>query len=109
MVRLIVQVVISAASINADTFGAWGIWVNTALTAVDAVLDLYDWYLHANFTNRLTLTSDFSQYWNKSYDIRTARRVRGEQRSLDFVATNNAASGANIVWSVNARMLLKGS
>ena len=109
VVRMIIDVIIKGATINAFNFGAFGVMVNTAGATLDAIIDLYDWYLHQNWAQTNTLTNDSAQWYRRSYDIRTARRVRGEQRSLDFAITNNAASPGSIVWTVNSRMLLKGS
>ena len=101
--------VIRVVTVSADSFGAFGVLVNTAASAIDAVLDLYDYYLHQNFQFIQSATTDGSQQYRQRYDIRTARRVRGEDRSLDFVITNNAAAGTSLVWSASSRLLLKGS
>ena len=109
IVRLIIDVVIRSAVAGQTLFGAWGVFMNTAQSAIDTILDLYDYYLHQNWSVLQSNANDTAQAWRRSYDIRTARRVRGEQRHLDFAITNNAASGGSAIWNVSARMLLKGS
>jgi len=108
-VRMILNVIIRSEVLNQANFGAYGVLVNTALSTIDAILDLYDYYVHRNWHVLQVAPTDLAQAEREDYDIRTARRVRGEQRSLDFVITNNAASGGAIRWTVGARLLLKGS
>jgi len=107
VIRLILDVVIRAEAINLVSFGAFGVLVNTTQTIVDVILDLFDYYLHQNWRASTTLVQDPSQMYTRRYDIRTARRLRGSERSLDFVITNNAASAGSVNWTVSARMLLK--
>jgi len=109
VIRMILKVVINSETINQDNFGAFGAFLNVNFQAVDTILDLLDYYLHQNWTNVLTLANDSSQYWERNYDIRTARRIRGNDRQLDFAVTNNAGSAGSIKWSVDARLLLKAS
>ncbi len=108
VIRMIISVVIRTLTVTVGTFGAFGVFVNTAASAIDAIIDLYNYYLHQNWWNTNTVIRDYNQTYRREYDIRTARRVSGEQRSLDFAITNNAAAAASIEWSVNARLLLRG-
>ncbi len=109
VVRMIIEVLLRSNALNQSNFGAYGVLLRTGAATIDAILDLYDYYLHQNWTNRANIPSDPAQSYRQRYDIRSARRVRGEQRSLDFIMTNNAASAGNVIWAVSARMLLKGS
>jgi len=109
IVRMILTVLIRSSTTNVVNFGAWGVLVNTAALVVDAIIDLYDYYIHQNWTNVANVVNDSAGMWTREYDIRTARRLRGENRTLDFVITNNAASGGTIFWTASARFLLKGS
>jgi len=109
VVRMILEVIVHTVTVNQNVFGAFGVMVNTAVSAIDAILDLYDYYLHQNFYTTAVSPNALGASEVHRYDIRTARRVRGEQRTLDFVITNNAASVSSLNWSVSARMLLKGS
>ena len=109
VVRMIVEVVIKSVGLNQVNFGAYGVFVNVAFSVVDAILDLLDYYLHTNWENVTNSVNDSAQTYRRSYDIRTARRVRGEQRQLDFIATSNSGSSGVVQWTVNSRLLLKGS
>ena len=101
--------IIRSVVVNNVNFGAWGVFVNIGFSVVDAILDLLDYYLHQNWQNVANSVNDRAQATIRSYDIRTARRIRGEDRTLDFTIVNNAASAGNIEWTVNSRCLLKGS
>ena len=105
VIRLIVEVTHRALLANLPYQGAYGVMVNTIRQTVDVILDLFDYYLHKNFIG-ISPTAN-NNNTREQYDIRTARRVRGSERSLDFVITNNAASATTMVWSVSARMLLR--
>ena len=109
VVRMIIDVIIRPLANNQAIFGAYGVLVNVGLATVDAILDLYDYYLHANFQNISTSINDASQNYRRAYDIRTARRVRGENRALEAVVTNNAGSGTSVIWTISSRLLLKAS
>ncbi len=106
---MIIEVIIGSLVANNANFGAWGVLVNVGFSAVDAILDLLDYYLHKNWFNITNTPNDRAQVSRRDYDIRTARRVRGEQRQLDFVITNNGASAGSVVWTMSSRCLLKGS
>ena len=54
------DVIIKSTAVNLANFGAFGVFVNTAFFAVDAILDLYDWYLHQNWTNLVSAVNDES-------------------------------------------------
>ena len=107
VVRLILDVVIRPAVQDLNVFGAFGAMINVAFTAVDVILDLYDYYLHQNFFVRTNDVNSGEESYKRSYDLRTARKIRGADRHLDFVITNNSGSGASLIWSMSARMLLK--
>ena len=109
VVRMILDVILRANANNQALFGAYGVFVNTALSAIDTILDLYDYYVHQNWTQISVNANDTAQAYVRRYDIRTARRVRGEQRSLSFAITNNSGSAGSVIWAVSARCLLKGS
>ena len=106
VVRMILDVAVRASSINLTAFGAFGVLVTTTRTLIDVILDLFDYYLHQNFVVQSDTVDDPSTY-RKSYDIRTARRVRGSERALEFVITNNSSSSVSLFWSASARLLLK--
>ncbi len=106
---MILSVVVKSAVLNQVNFGAYGVYVRVGAVVIDTILDLYDYYLHQNWDNVTSSVSDAAQMYRKDYDIRTARRIRGEDRQLTFAITNNAASGGSIVWTVSGRFLLKAS
>jgi len=107
VIRLILEVVVRGVTNNASGFGAFGVMVNSTRTLVDVILDLFDYYLHQNFSTNQFATLNAVEPARYRYDLRTARKLRGGERALDFVITNNSASGTGIVWTVSARMLLK--
>ena len=94
-------------ALNQVNFGAFGVAVRTGTAVIDVILELLDYYLHQNWVNVVSNVGDSTQWFQKDYDIRTARRLRGQGRHLDFLVTNNSASAGSIRWSVNARLLLK--
>ena len=107
VIRMILDVVVKAVNINLPVFGAFGVLVNTTQTVIDVILDNYGYYLHQNYHAITSNANDNAQMYRKSYDIRTARRVRGDEPSLDFVITNNSGSSSPLIWSASARLLLK--
>ena len=86
-----------------NVFGSWGIYVCTdAVSIVQPIFDLLDYYVHRNHFARSgdTEQNDFNG------DIRTARKVRGENRLLRF--TFEAAGGSgSCTMRFSARMLLQ--
>ena len=98
---------------NSDTFGQFGITLVTrdAIAAGAASLpsplaDNVDWYLRDGFA--YTQSALISE--QQTYDIRTARRVRGEDRSMVFLLSVSAAAGSALSqFSLNFRLLIQRS
>ena len=108
VVRMLIDVIVRSAAINQFNFGAYGVLVRIGTSVIDMILSLLGYYLHKNWdTISGGPLEDMAQFHTRSYDIRTARRVRGENRKLDFGITNNSGSGGSIRWSVHCRLLLK--
>ena len=107
--RMILDVAIHAITLDQHTFGAFGAYVAIGLAGVDAIINLLDYYVHQNWDSEVSSTSQEHQRRRFKYDIRTARRVRGEQRSLNFTLTNNSSSGSSVEYFVQGRFLLKAS
>jgi len=75
------------------------------VTVPSPITDLVDWYWHANFNvnNIGTEVLDVSP----PVDIRTARNIRGEDRTLQFIFEVNAAAGTGMSdMSISTRLLL---
>ena len=108
VVRMILRVIIRSASQNQYNFGGYAVLVKTGTAVIDVILGLFDYYLHQNWS---TITGasleDSSNFYQRDYDIRTARRLRGMDRRLEFMVTNNSAGAGSIRWDVSARLLLK--
>jgi len=73
----------------------------------DPSVDLVDWYYLDGFyldegANSALRVNRFP------FDIRTARKIRGEDRTLVFVLDNNSAAGFDVKFSVFTRLLLQG-
>ena len=109
VIRLLLEVSLRSIGTGATGFGAFGVMVNSTRTLVDVILDLFDYYLHQNWNISPQDPTAFNPAGTirYRYDIRTARVLRGSERALDFVITNNSASGNSVKWTANARMLLK--
>ena len=102
--RMILDVHIRQNAINLNIDGAFAVYVGDENGAggVDPLIDFFDYYLHQNFAQR----DDEVNYKDYHYDIRTARRVRGETRALEFNLTNSSGSASALTFSVSARLLL---
>ena len=107
VVRTILRVIIRSDSLNQFNLGSYGLAVRTGTAVIDVILSLLDWYLHQNWENILAVAADTAQFWSKDYDLRTARRIRGKDRHLDFMVTNSSTSVGSIRWGVYARLLLR--
>ena len=108
VVRMIGELIISSQTADQDGFGAFGITTVTrdAFTAgavPDPIVDLVDWYYHTLVAVNSSLVGDLSRY--TQWDIRTARKIRGLDRTLCAVFDVNAASAQALKFSVNTRLL----
>jgi len=104
-VRLIARLTMGPSGINQDITASIGVAVvsRDAVTAgvlPDPGAELADWYLEDDFFDfNVDLTPK-----EHSYDIRSARMIRGEARTLVFVIDN---TGVNTLrWSFRCRMVL---
>ena len=114
ILRMIGELQLTAQSADQDGFGAFGIALMSrdavAASAVpDPIADLVDWYYHQNWFNNESRVGDFQEAGRTRFDIRTSRKVRGEDRTLAAVFENNAASAQAVKFSVTTRMLLSKS
>jgi len=109
VVRLILKVIAFADAANVNLFGSVGVAAITrdALAAAevpDPVTDLVDWYYQGayfmkNETEQLATTI-------VDVDLRTARKIRGEDRTLAFIFQSASGSGGAVTMSPIVRMLL---
>ena len=111
VLRMIGELQLTAQSADQDGFGAFGVTMVTrdavAGAAVpDPIIDLVDWYYHQNWFNNESRVGDFQEAGRTRFDIRTARRIRGEDRTLVAVFENNAASAQAVKFSTTVRLLL---
>ena len=109
VIRMIAQVNETGLLTGNNFFGAHAVYLLTraALTALgiaSPIDDLVDWYYHKGYTSNALgpqLTPETDQV-----DIRTARRIRGNDRTLAFVMEVNGASQQSVSVSANFRLLL---
>ena len=105
VLRMIHTLYVRPLSLTLNIFGAYGVLVapRASLTVLPSpITDLVDWYYQVNWNLRQadSITESISA------DIRTVRKVRGEQRTLFAVFQNNSASGGSVSVSMTARLLL---
>ena len=100
-IRMLLEVELHLNSpISTDAYGAFAAYVGDEnIGVVSPVADLYDYYVHQNWSAN---NDGQSKYYN--YDIRTARNVRGEQRNLRFSFENVGID--NVTMRVATRLLL---
>ena len=85
IVRMILEVFILAQTINQPVFGNFGVAViDENSSGIDTILDLLDYYVLQPFSNETDSTSVLQRATRYVYDIRTARRIRGRERRLEF-------------------------
>ena len=70
----------------------------------DSSADLLDWYYLTRWSSwQLTTQGPGEQF---DFDIRTMRKIRGEDRSLVFSFVNESNSAGSVEYSVGVRLLL---
>ncbi len=72
----------------------------------DPVSDLVDWYY---LRHEAVRSNDLADIFTREFDIRTSRRIRGQDRTLIAVFDNPAASGVAVDVSISVRLLLQRS
>ena len=111
VMRMLLKVWARPAAVGFDSYGALGVYAGPRDSLVigappDPLTDLVDWYFHTSwYINQSTLMTELIV----KEDIRSARKIRGEDRTLGFVIDPSGASGTAITWSVSARLLLSRS
>ena len=85
--------------------GSFGLYVGTDIGAQfsDPETDLIDWYWQENWCHRSANNNDLQEF---SIDLRSARKLRNEDRTLFFVMKNSASSNGSIQYSLNMRALM---
>ena len=73
----------------------------------DPITDLVDWYYQTSYW--VNQETERSAEAIAKIDLRSARRIRGEDRTLAMVIESNPGSEASLQVSPWARMLLKRS
>ena len=115
VIRMIGQLELTSQTANSDVFGALGIMVasrsavSLAGAMPDPIIDLVDWYYHQHWFNNTASVGDMEAQGRTLFDIRSARKIRGEDRTLAGVLVNNGASAAAIKWRLSVRLLLQRS
>ncbi len=112
VIRTILQVKVRAEADNSNCFGAVGVTVSTrdalaALAMPEPITDLVDWYYLTSYW--VNQESERSATAIAEIDLRSARRIRGEDRTLVMVIQANPGSEASLQVSPMARMLLRRS
>ena len=109
VLRMILRLGVRAQASNTTPLGAFGVSVVTrdafsGLAVPDPLTDLVDWYLWHGFA--MFDSDSAGREWN--FDIRTARRLRGEDRTLVAVMEADATSSA-LTWDMDVRLLCRRS
>ena len=106
--RFIAEVTLrSSGGVGVSAFGSFGVTVapqSAAAALPNAITDLVDWYWLKNFWLRDTGGDAMVRY---PVDLRSGRKVRGEDRTMFFTVTNNAGSGGTLEFSIDARMWIQ--
>ena len=104
--RMLLTLNLRPVNTNVELQGSYGVTVAplAGLAALpNPIVDLVDWYVqHSYYSFRTTAES----YLEKSFDIRTSRKVRGEDRSLFFTIRSTVTSGGTMAYTISARLLL---
>ena len=92
---------------GSEVFGAYGIAVMprdmlAAAVIPDPLADKLDWYINQSFYQNQETERHSVRY---PFDIHTARRIRGEDRTLAFIFHNNGLS-ASVRMRFDQRLLL---
>ena len=111
VLRMIGKYTILNQTDNVNVFGAYAVAVVTraALAAgsvPEPIGDLVDWYYHDGFNVRQEVNRDTREV---TFDIRTARRIRGEDRTLMAICENSSASVSSLVFYTSMRLLMSRS
>ena len=90
-----------AAAGNLTVTGALGIYVGdrdafAAGAVADPLVDLMDWYYLNGYTRRADVAAERSAPPLGEFDIRSGRRIRGENRTLIAVLDVSAAAAASL-------------
>ena len=106
ILRMIGSLSIVPQVANLNVQFAHGILVMTEVAATagvvpDPIVDLVDWYYHQQrFVQQAFLDTVYFPF-----DIRTSRRIRGQDRTLEHTIHNSASSGTGLEYSLSARLL----
>jgi len=102
--RMFLHISFQQSTVSQVLNGAFGISVNTdKAVGIDPILDLVDYYLHDGFD----LNQPTEEPVRQVYDIRTARRVRGADRRIEFNMANSAGSAGTVAVTAHFRLLIK--
>ena len=104
--RMLISFNVRGETVNAENTGSFGVSVVTRDAIAGAVLpdpaaDLVDWYVQKN----ISWFADTLAYRRWEFDIRTSRKVRGEDRTLVAMFDNGGSAVAT--WTVEWRLLLQ--
>ena len=109
VLRLILREKLTVGVINTEIFGASGITVLPRAgiaTPPDPLVDLVDWYWQRHWSLR-SATLGEEPVGEYTIDLRTARKIRGEDRTIAWILRNSSASGGSVTISQSVRMLLQ--
>ena len=104
--RMILSLNIRPTTTGNNAFGAFGVLViprSASANLPDPIVDLVDWYLLKHWWVR---GGEINEIFNFEFDIRTARKVRGEDRSLFHTLSNSASSSSSVEYSASSRLVL---
>jgi len=100
-----VEMTLLAGTINVRLDGSVGFMVapRAASTQLpNPITDFVDWYWQYNYDTR----DNEAEPRKTNVDIRTARKVRGIDRTLFMKLQSSVGSGGSIVFGISARMLI---
>ena len=104
--RMLTSWHIRPVSTGLNAFGAFGVLVaprSASSNLPNPIVDLVDWYLLHHWWVR---AGEVNQIFPFEFDIRTNRKVRGEDRSLFGILASSAASLTSVEYTSHFRLVL---
>ncbi len=95
-----------------QTLGSFGIFAGNTLAGVprsaDPEIDEVDWY-YRTYWQSFTESGSNPAEERFDHDIRTSRKIRGEDRTMILVVKNHSVSAASVQFGITWRLLLQRS
>ena len=106
IIRTILELTLAATTLASAVNAVFGLFAGTdqnLVTPPDPETDLIDWYL----LKPVSWTSNAGEFiWRFNLDIRTGRRIRGEDRTMLLTTKAALSNTSNIEFTADLRFLL---